>query len=237
MIGWDDTPHLLPPNVDKETLDELEADMLPHQRQARRTGRPSLGAGAVYPVEEDRFLCEPFPIPEFWPRAYSLDVGWNRTAALFGARDPDTEIEYWIAEYYVGQAEPVIHAHAIQAMMPKEWELEGAIDPASRGSSQRDGRKLRYEYEDLGLKLRMANNAKHAGIHNILVGLQTGQIRVFNTLVYWLKEFRLYRRDEKGKIIDENDHLMDCSRYLRMTDGVYMTRPQQRARRGKRGEW
>ena len=33
----------------------------------------------------------------------------------------------------------------------------------------------------------------------------------------WRAEFRIYRRNEKGLIVDENDHLMDCTRYLIMT--------------------
>ena len=54
MIGWEDAPHLQPPHITKEELDDLERDMLPHQKAARRQGRPSLGAGAIYPVEEDK---------------------------------------------------------------------------------------------------------------------------------------------------------------------------------------
>jgi hypothetical protein len=37
---------------------------------------------------------------------------------------------------------------------------------------------------------------------------------VFNSLQNWLSEFRIYRRDEKGKIVKQNDHLMDATRYL-----------------------
>ena len=36
MIGWDDVPHLKPPNIPQEELDELEGSLLPHQRQARQ---------------------------------------------------------------------------------------------------------------------------------------------------------------------------------------------------------
>jgi hypothetical protein len=38
----------------------------------------------------------------------------------------------------------------------------------------------------------------------------------------WLSEFRIYRRDEKGRIIKQNDHLMDTTRYLIMS-GVQVT--------------
>jgi hypothetical protein len=235
LIGWDDSPHLMPPHVDKEVLDELEADMLPHQRQARRTGRPALGAGAVYPVEEDSFLIDPIAIPDHWERAYGFDVGWKKTAALFGARDPDTDTHYLTGEYYVGEAMPVVHAHGIRAMM--KWDYRGAIDPASRGRGQRDGKRLMLEYEDLELNIEKADNAIAAGLHHVLVALQTGQLKVFRTLPYFLREFRLYRRDENGKIIKENDHLMDAMRYLLYTHGIFRTAPQELARKRSRGEW
>jgi hypothetical protein len=32
-----------------------------------------------------------------------------------------------------------------------------------------------------------------------------------------MSEIRLYRRDEKGKIVKDRDHLMDCARYLIMS--------------------
>ena len=32
-----------------------------------------------------------------------------------------------------------------------------------------------------------------------------------------MEEFRLYRRNEKGKIVKVNDHLCDCLRYLIMS--------------------
>ncbi len=235
LIGWDDVPHLKEPNITRAELDELQAGMLPHQAQARRTGRPSLGAGAVYPVSEDVFVCDPFPIPDYWWRAYALDVGWNRTACLFSAYDPDAEIYYLTAEYYVGELEPIKHAHAIKGMM--KWDYPGCIDPAAKGTSVRDGRKLMPEYEALGLDLIFARNPVTAGIHRTLTRLQTGQLRVFNTLVCWLKEFRLYRRNEKGKIIKENDHLMDDTRYLMYTDGLYMSQPIKRAQSLSRGDW
>lgn len=236
MIGWSDCPHLKPPYITQEELDELSADMLPHQRQARRTGRPSLGAGAIYPVSEDNLFIDPFQIPDYFLRAWSLDVGWNKTAALVGARDPDTDITYLTHEYYVGEVQPIVHAHGIKAILP--WhDLNGAMDPAAEGSNQKDGTKLREEYEDLGFVLVKANNAVNAGIHIVLTMMQGGKLKVFNTLQYWRKEYRLYRRDEKGKIIKKNDHLMDDTRYLLATPGLFTSRPIQQAGRKNYGEW
>lgn len=234
MIGWDDVPHLRPPIISDAERAELEASLLPHQRQARRTGRPALGSGAIYPVQEDDLLVDPFVIPEHWPRAYGFDVGWRKTAALWGAWDRDADVYYLTHEYYRGEREPIIHAHAVQSV--GEW-ITGAIDPASAGSSQKDGSKLRQEYEHLGLRLVSATNTVEAGLHHVLMLMQGGQLRAFRTLSSWLTELRLYRRDEKGKIVKTNDHLMDAMRYLLNTPGIWRTRPGQRRARGASGEW
>lgn len=233
MIGWDDAPHLQPPNIEPEVLDELERGMLPHQRQARRTGRPSLGAGAIYPINEDDVFVDPFKIPDHYELGYGFDTGWNKTAALWGARDPDTACIYLYSEHYVGEQEPVTHAHNIKNR--GDW-INGAIDP-NAGTNLRDGRKIRDEYEELGLVLTSADNAVAAGILKCLMGFQDGTLKVFTTLTWWRKEFRLYRRDEKGKIVKENDHLMDAMRYLVNTDSVFSTKPIQHARRRSAGEW
>lgn len=237
MIGHNDVPHLNPPIISREEREELFADMLPHERIARETGRPSLGAGAIYPVAEDSLLIDPFRIPEHWEMGYAIDPGWNVTAALLGARDPDTDNYYLTAEFYGQLDKPIEHSHGIKAMLP--WpKIEGVIDPAGDNvGNQKDGTKMKQEYEDLGLVLAKANNAVHAGLRRVLVLAQGGQLHVFSTLVYWLREYRLYRRDEKGKIVKERDHLMDCMRYLLNTDNAFQTRPIQRRHVRSRGEW
>ena len=183
-------------------------------RDARTKGIPVLGAGAIYPVPESIVVCDPFELPSFWSRAYGFDVGWNRTAALFGAWDRESDVVYAYSEHYVGQAAPAIHAAAIRDRGSWLW---GAIDPASVGSGQLDGKKLRQEYEKLGLNLVDAENAVEAGIHACYQRLVAGKLKIFSTCRNTISEFRIYRRDENGKIVKENDHLMDAMRYLIMT--------------------
>jgi hypothetical protein len=190
---------------------EESARIPAYQIDARSKGIPQLGAGAIYPVPESEILCDPFAIPDHMPQGYALDVGWKRTAALFGAHDLDSDILYLYSEHYVGQEKPPVHAAAIRAR--GEW-LPGVIDPAARGRQQRDGEALMKDYQDLGLELFPAVNTVESGIYEVWTRMATGRLKVFRTLQNWLKEFRLYRRDEKGHIVKENDHLMDCSRYL-----------------------
>lgn len=208
-MGWDDAPHLS--EDQKKTM--LEA-LPPFQRDARSKGTPQLGSGAIYPVPESEFVIAPITIPEHWPRAYAFDVGWNRTAAIFGALDRESDTIYFYSEHYLGQAEPAIHAQAIKAR--GAW-LPGVIDPASRGRSQKDGIQLSQVYKDLGLNLSVAFNGVEAGLYEVWQRLSTGRLKVFNSCTNFLAEYRLYRRDEKGRVVKTNDHLMDCARYFVMS--------------------
>lgn len=203
---WDDVPHL-----SEDAKRELMASIPPFQRDARSKGVPQLGAGAIYPVPESDFVVADIPIPEHWPRVFGMDVGWNRTAAVWGAIDRDSDTVYLYSEHYRGQAEPSVHAHGIRAR--GEW-IPGVIDPAARGRGQRDGEQLFRDYVDLGLWLQPAANTREAGIYAVWQRLSAGKLKVFKSLGNWLTEFRLYRRDEKGAVVKENDHLMDSTRYL-----------------------
>lgn len=203
---WDDAPHL----SEKDKEDMLAAYPV-HQRDARSKGIPQLGSGAIYPIPESDFVVAPFEIPLYWRVAYAMDVGWNRTACLWGAIDDQTDTVYLYAEHYRGQAEPSVHADAIKA---RGADLNGVIDPAARGRAQKDGEQLLQIYEGLGLRLNLADNGVESGIYNVYQRKSTGRLKVFSTLQNYLAEHRLYRRDEKGKVVKTDDHLMDCERYF-----------------------
>lgn len=219
--GWADVPHL-----DEKTKRDIEANTPPHLRAARMRGEPSLGAGAVYPVSPDVFRIAPFAVPEYFTRGYGLDVGWNRTAAIFGAHDRDNDVLYLISEHYRGEAPPSIHADAIKAR--PAWQ-PGFIDPASQGASQLDGKRVIDEYKKYGLILQPADNAVEAGIMAVRQRLESGRLKVFSTLTNWFNEFRFYIRDEKtGKVVKKDDHALDATRYLVMSILKMTVRPVER---------
>jgi phage terminase large subunit-like protein len=206
FAGWDDVPHL-----DADQKRRMLAESEVHLRAARSKGIPGLGSGAIYPVEEEEILVDDFVIPKHWPQAYGLDIGWNRTAAIFGAIDRDADVVYLWSEHYQGQQEPSTHVAAIRA---RGAMLPGVIDPASRGRSQKDGEQLLVTYQELGLNILPANNSRESGLFEVHQRLATGRLKVFRSLRNWLREYRIYRRDERGHIVKQDDHLMDGTRYL-----------------------
>ena len=235
MAGWDDAPHL-PRDVVEEMYDELPE----HEREARSKGIPSLGSGNVYQIPESSIKVERFPIPDWWPRIYGMDVGWNWTAVIWLTRSPlrkeyehpnnederariDADIahygegvHYIYAVYKKGKLPPKDHFDVISS---EGIHLPGLIDPGSAAASQKDGSTLLGAYRSLGLNLRKASNSVEGGIKKVELLLSSGNMKVFDDLPAFFDEYRQYRRTIEtpdrpgGKVVKRNDHLLDALRY------------------------
>lgn len=234
MASWDDVPHLT-----LETREAMEAAIPAYQLDARKLGRPMLGSGVVYPIARERYLCEPFKIPDHWRRGYGMDVGWNWTAVGWYAYDDETDTWYNYYVYKAGKAELSTHAHAIQSV--GDW-IPGVIDPAANGRSQDDGQQLLQQYRALGLHITPAKNAVESGIYEVFQRLSTSRLKIFNNLAPIEAERRTYARDKLGHIIKDNDHLMDQERYF-FNSGIHaakrkpVTRTTQAPRPRVAGGW
>lgn len=206
--GWSDAPWL-----DEQAKIDLLADTPPHLKESRMTGKPSLGSGSVYPVPLESVLIDndDFTQKPYYKYLYAIDVGWNKTAITWGALDPDTDTLYIYDEYYMGEQRPEVHAVAVKAH--GAW-MPGVIDPASRGRSQVDGNKLITLYIQSGLQIAPANNAVEAGIMDVYQRLSSGKLKILKKCRNLQAEYMTYKRDINGKVIKENDHLMDTVRYM-----------------------
>jgi hypothetical protein len=228
QAGWDSVPHL-----DEKTKAELLESTPEYLRDARSKGEPSMGSGVIYPIPISDIEVKPFAIPYGWKKAYALDVGWNRTAALWGAQNPVDGTIYLYSEHYKGQQLPVVHATAIKQ---RGETIRGCIDPAAKGSSQKDGKQLKAEYASLGLILIDANNELESGLIAVWQALSLGQLKIFSTLQSFKAEYRVYQRDERGRIKDgQADHLMDCMRYLWRTWDKVASLPAVKDNKGGAG--
>lgn len=243
QVTWDDVPHL-----DEKTKQELLASYPPHTRLARSQGIPGQGAGAIYTTPIESVVCPPFPIPDYWKRAYGLDVGWNMTAAVWLTQDPTDLVYYAYAEYARGEVPPIMHAEAIKAR--GAW-IPGAVDPASAGANQKDGENLFdiYTSEDngLGLNLIKADNrvnteihGEESGIYKVWSLLESGRMRIFASCMQLQKEYRNYHRVElpsgQSKIVKKNDHAVDAWRYATvMFDKIAIQKPPEKSRSASGG--
>lgn len=211
MVGWNDVPHL-----SEERKRQLLATIPHHMRAVKTEGKPYLGAGAIWPISENDISCEPFKIPDYWPRTYAFDPGWDKTAALWGAYDEETDTWYLYSEYYKGQAEPEIHAAGIKAR--GEW-MTGIADPhGSKNGKGTNSESFLEAYERHGLNLVLSTpsgpGSVEIRINEVYSRLSTGRMKIFSTLANWFYEYRMYRRNDKGDVVKLHNHLMDCTGYL-----------------------
>lgn len=208
MATWDDAPHL-----SEEVKKELWASIPPFQRDARAKGIPQLGSGAIFPIGESEISEPPFEIPSHWPRCFGLDTdmgaGW--TGVVWGAFDRESQTVHIYDCYKRSRAELAIHISAIKAR--GEW-IPGVGDAAALIVTAHDAQQLISLYRKAGLDVSLPDKSVEAGLQMMWEMMSAGRFKVFESCKAWFEEFRLYRRDDKGKIVKENDHLMDPSRYL-----------------------
>ena len=82
-------------------------------------------------------------------------------------------------------------------------------------------------YRKLGLHLESVNNPVESGILQVGQRVGSGRLKLLPSLVKFLEERRLYRRDEQGHIVIGRDHLQDATRCL--VNGVSLLRPRPKA--------
>ena len=207
-VGWNDIPWL------GETVKEsILASTPPHLRATVSRGIPSIGSGSVYPIPLENVVLktdEVFTIPGYFRRIYGMDVGFRCTAAIFLAHDTDNDIVYVTGEHYVRDQVPEVHAAAINRVA-QNW-MPGCIDPASR-QKREDGKSVIKKYNQLGLRLREADNSVADGIQRIWSRLAEGKLKFFPNTHNLQNEYILYRYDENNRPIKENDHALDALRY------------------------
>lgn len=224
-LSWDEVPH-----ITAEMKEQMLAATPPALRDARSKGIPTVGSGLIYPLDQKAYTVDDFKVPVFWPKLYGFDVGWNSTAASFGAWDRDNDVIYVYSEYKRGGEEgedmPLVHSSAIKAR--GSW-MKGVIDPASRGRSQKDGEQLYAIYRKHGLKISPADNAVESGIYAVWERLNSGRLKVFKSCSGLIREMSLYHRNEKGAIVKTNDHLLDGLRYMLMAPAHLWSLPTSEA--------
>lgn len=209
--------------------DQIIASYPAHERDARAKGIPTMGSGRVFPIAEDKLVCEPMPIPEHWAQIVGCDFGWDHPfAAVNLAWDRDADCIYVTKAYRQTESTPVIHAASIKPWgdwIPCAWPHDGYQH--DKGS----GDQLKELYRGQGINM-LPDHATHgeggtgveAGVMMMLDRMQTGRFKVFRNLSEWLEEFRMYHR-LNGKIVKERDDLISATRYAVMMLRFAVTRP------------
>jgi phage terminase large subunit-like protein len=221
MCGMDDVPHLT-----DEEKSELLAAVPEWQRNARRTGAPTVGTGLIYNVDEAKYVIRPIPLAAHWRRGFGFDYGLHNTAFVLCAVDDDTDTVYVYKDYKDGNKPISVHASALKAS--GAW-IKGVGDASAKDS---DGKQIVQKYRAEGIDMALPQKGAGsvmAGIEEVLNRLESGRLKVFANCGALLTEIRNYAFDKDGHVNKENDHILDALRYFINGGGMQRATTERRA--------
>lgn len=217
---WDDAPHMVGPRRE-QFLQQIPA----HQREMRSKGIPLMGSGLVYQVREDDIKCDAIALPNHWPRLAAVDFGIGHGfAAVWCAWDRDTDTIYVYDCYKVEGEKMPVHVSKLKnngAWIPVIWPHDGLNREKSSGDQlaelyRKEGANMFHRQFSNppapGEEEGNGGNSVEAGIEAILNRMNMDKLKIFAGLKPLWEEFRMYHRDN-GKIVKQNDDLMDAFRY------------------------
>jgi hypothetical protein len=86
--------------------------------------------------------------------------------------------------------------------------VPGVINPLARDRTKEQGDRILERLLAMKLDVFEADTDQDAAIEELQTRLAAKRLKVFNTLPEWLREYRNYRRDKDGDVVEENDALM-----------------------------
>ena len=210
-------------HLSEAVMEQILSAYSPHEREMRRYGRPSIGSGLIFPVDEEKIIIDPIAIKDHWPRIAAIDFGWDHpTAVVWCAVDRDEDVFYVYDCHRESKASPSIHAQAIRSR-PHFIPIAYPHDGNRRDSMGNPG--LADQYRNLGCNFLLehfsnppalgnnkGSNSIEEGLMAMLQSMEAGNFKVFSTLSNWFEEFRMYHR-KGGKVVPFRDDLMSATRY------------------------
>jgi len=214
-------------HLNEDVMQQILSSYSPHEREMRRYGRPSIGSGLVFPVQDEKIIIDPIGLEDHWPRIAGIDFGFDHpTAVVWVAWDKDEDELYVYDCYRQSKATPSVHASAIRnrpGFIPIAWPHDGN----RRDSMGNPG--LAEQYRNLGCNMlldhftnppalgeKKGGNSVEEGLMDILQYMEKGKFHVFATLSDWFEEFRMYHR-KGGKVVPFKDDLMSATRYAALS--------------------
>lgn len=204
-----------------EMREQIIAGYPDHEREARANGTPTLGSGRIFQIPESMIKCPPFECPPHWYVINGMDFGWDH---------PQAHVQLWedrdAGIFYLARAMKKSEMKADEAWRAvKQWSanVPAAWPHDGYQHEKGGGEVLKDKYAEEGFNMLHEHATWPTGGNEVEPGIQElrdlmleGKFKVFENLVDFFDEFRLYHRDENGKIVKLHDDIISAGRYAYM---------------------
>lgn len=159
--------------------------------------------GGVFGISERSIMVEPFDLKltEKWPKMFALSSTWNEFAAVWITRQPQTGQHYLYFEYSVPPGDPA--RHATEIVKQGDW-IHGVMLAEEQGRDQKDGFAMAAKYSKMGFKIDTIRHVQDTMILEAKEALSSGKLKVFSNLGRFFDQYRMFRRDDKGRLPEYN---------------------------------
>jgi phage terminase large subunit-like protein len=194
------------------------AAFLPHEREARARGVPTLGSGRILLAPEESIVEAPIEyVPAHWFKLWGMDFGIDHPfAAVLILWDKEADVIHVHHCIRIADQLPIQHAAAMKPVgidVPVAWPQDGT-------HRRDDGKPLSDHYKRNGLKVLpdhatwpppRGGVSTEAGVLEMNEREQSGRLKYAAHLSDILEERRFYHRKE-GQIVKLKDDLLSALR-------------------------
>lgn len=221
LTSWDDVPHLT--EQEKEAMAGI---ISPDELEARRNGVPSDGMGLIFSFdwpnvlikgEQEKDILQNITSPRYI-KFTSLDFGFNYPAVSYYIIDKMTKKKYMTQsfkfnnrgiEWVLDWMKQYVHIYGVNLI----------VDHAGNQRSQVDGKRLINDFVvPAGFRPILSVKGVDSNITNARNELKNETMFFLeSTNEQFFDEIHEYKRDIKGRIVKEDDHIIDTWLYFLST--------------------
>ena len=170
-------------------------------------GMRVMDGGMVYSASEKTIVVPPISMPKHWPRIWAMDIDGAKASVLWATHDKESDTLYVYAECVTNRSELSLVADAIRT---RGLWIPGLFDHLGRGRSKQEGARIAEALLDLKLDVFTVACDPEAAIAEVSRRFTGKRLKVFDTCSEWVSQYRSYRRDKDGDLVEESDGLMRC---------------------------
>lgn len=168
----------------------------------------------VFGHAETDVVIPQFDLPKHWPRVWALDIDGSKASVLWAAVDRESDTLYVYADCITGRIELSLVADAIRNR--GSW-IPGLFNHLARKRREPEGLRIVDALLDLKLDVFVVAADAEAAISEIGRRFTTKRIKVFDTCRDWIAQYRSYRRNKDGDLVEESDGLMRATDLLALS--------------------